>query len=224
MNRFERNDLVVLGAIAAVALGAVIYGFVHDAVGLAVGIGALLMAASVGVALASQGGAASRTMTEIVGSVQRVSDIIGEISSAAAEQSAGMRQLNGAIGELDRSTQQNAALVEESGAAAESMRTQASRLAQAVSQFRLSADQLATANAAAAAAPRSPAPAAAAAAVATRHTPTPTPPKHTPSPARSAAGVGTSASTPSAPPSPTRRVQEPAVASGPAHDDDWTTF
>jgi methyl-accepting chemotaxis protein len=80
---------------------------------------------------------AGNTMDEIVGSVKRVSDIIGEITAAAAEQSAGIGQVNGAVNQLDQMTQQNAALVEESAAAAESLRDQAQRLAQVVAVFKL---------------------------------------------------------------------------------------
>jgi methyl-accepting chemotaxis protein len=82
---------------------------------------------------------AGSTMTEIVASVQRVSDIIGEISAAAAEQSAGIGQVNGAISQLDQMTQQNAALVEQSAAAAESLREQSRQLGAAVASFRLGA-------------------------------------------------------------------------------------
>ncbi len=77
------------------------------------------------------------TMGEIVESVQRVSSIIGEITAAAAEQSDGIGQVNSAVNELDQMTQQNAALVEQSAAAAESLRDQAERLAEAVSVFKL---------------------------------------------------------------------------------------
>ncbi|MDP3224016.1 MAG: methyl-accepting chemotaxis protein [Rubrivivax sp.] len=80
---------------------------------------------------------AGSTMTEIVASVQRVSDIIGEISAAATEQSSGIGQVNGAVNDLDRMTQQNAALVEQSAAAAESLREQAQRLTGVVGTFRL---------------------------------------------------------------------------------------
>jgi methyl-accepting chemotaxis protein len=80
---------------------------------------------------------AGTTMTEIVSSVKRVSDIIGEISAASSEQSDGISQVNTAVTELDQMTQQNAALVEQSAAAAESLREQAQRLAQLVSTFRL---------------------------------------------------------------------------------------
>ncbi|MBE0547925.1 MAG: HAMP domain-containing protein, partial [Rubrivivax sp.] len=80
---------------------------------------------------------AGQTMSEIVGSVQRVSDIIGEITAAAGEQSDGIGQVNTAVNQLDQMTQQNAALVEESAAAAESLKDQASRLAQVVQVFRI---------------------------------------------------------------------------------------
>jgi len=80
---------------------------------------------------------AGQTMSEIVGSVQRVSDIIGEITAAAGEQSDGISQVNVAVNQLDQMTQQNAALVEESAAAAESLKDQATRLAQVVQIFRI---------------------------------------------------------------------------------------
>ncbi len=79
---------------------------------------------------------AGATMSEIVASVQRVSDIIGEITTASAEQSSGIEQVNTAVMELDRMTQQNAALVEQSAAASESLKRQAVLLAGTVSAFR----------------------------------------------------------------------------------------
>ena len=82
-------------------------------------------------------GDAGSTMSEIVSSVQRVSDVIGEITMATREQSSGLGQVNGAVVELDQMTQQNAALVEQGAAAAESLKDQAQRLAGAVSTFRL---------------------------------------------------------------------------------------
>ena len=82
-------------------------------------------------------GDAGSTMTEIVASVQRVTDIVGEISTASTEQSQGIGQINQAVADLDRMTQQNAALVEESTAAAESLKDQAARLSSVVSTFRL---------------------------------------------------------------------------------------
>ncbi|MDO8451125.1 MAG: methyl-accepting chemotaxis protein [Rhodoferax sp.] len=80
---------------------------------------------------------AGQTMSEIVSSVQRVADIVGEISAATSEQSSGISQVNSAISNLDQMTQQNSALVEESTAAAESLKDQASRLAQVCAQFNL---------------------------------------------------------------------------------------
>jgi methyl-accepting chemotaxis protein len=81
---------------------------------------------------------AGKTMGEIVGSIQRVSDIVAEITSASAEQSSGVQQVGEAVSQMDQATQQNAALVEESAAAAESLRGQAQQLVQAVAIFRLS--------------------------------------------------------------------------------------
>jgi len=80
---------------------------------------------------------AGQTMQEIVGSVQRVTDIIGEITAAADEQSDGIGQVNTAVLQLDQMTQQNAALVEESAAAAMSLKDQAGQLSRLVSAFTL---------------------------------------------------------------------------------------
>jgi methyl-accepting chemotaxis protein len=82
-------------------------------------------------------GEAGATMTEIVGSVRRVSDIIGEITHASAEQRDNIGQIHQSVRQLDQMTQQNAALVEQSTAASESLREQARQLTQAVRQFRL---------------------------------------------------------------------------------------
>jgi methyl-accepting chemotaxis protein len=79
---------------------------------------------------------AGATMDEIVTSVRRVTDIIGEITASSAEQRDGIGEVNGAVRELDQMTQQNAALVEQSAAAAESLKTQAERLASVVAGFR----------------------------------------------------------------------------------------
>jgi len=82
-------------------------------------------------------GEAGKTMQEIVGSVKRVTDIIGEITAASHEQTSGIEQINQAITQMDQVTQQNAALVEEAAAAAQSMQEQAGSLVDAVSVFRL---------------------------------------------------------------------------------------
>jgi aerotaxis receptor len=83
-----------------------------------------------------QVGAAGRSMGNIVAQVQRVSDLIQEISAATTDQSHGISQVNAAVTQLDRMTQQNAALVEESTAAAVSMKGQAHRLAEAVNVYK----------------------------------------------------------------------------------------
>ncbi len=80
---------------------------------------------------------AGQTMDEIVSSVQRVTDTIAGITAAAGEQREGIAQINNAIGALDQMTQQNSALVEQSAAAAESLKEQAQQLAAAVSTFKL---------------------------------------------------------------------------------------
>ena len=99
-------------------------------------IGASVDKVDVGTRLVADAG---QTMSEIVGSIQRVSDIVGEITAAAGEQSDGIGQVNVAVNQLDQMTQQNAALVEESAAAAQSLKDQAERLAQVVAVFRLDA-------------------------------------------------------------------------------------
>ncbi|MGF6115132.1 methyl-accepting chemotaxis protein [Janthinobacterium lividum] len=97
-------------------------------------IGASVEQVNAGSMLVAQAGS---TMNDIVDSVQRVSDIITEITAASSEQSVGIDEINRAIGQMDAVTQQNAALVEESAAAAESMQHQAHNLAQVVSVFKL---------------------------------------------------------------------------------------
>ncbi len=84
-----------------------------------------------------QVGAAGTTMEEIVSQVKRVNDLIDEISSATVEQASGIELVNRAVSSLDETTQQNAALVEQSAAAAASLREQASKLNQTVGVFRL---------------------------------------------------------------------------------------
>ena len=90
-----------------------------------------------GTALVDQAGV---TMTEIVTAIKRVTDIMGEISAASTEQSAGVAQVGEAITQMDKATQQNAALVEESAAAAEGLKAQAQQMVQAVAVFKLSAN------------------------------------------------------------------------------------
>ncbi|MFG6487419.1 methyl-accepting chemotaxis protein [Roseateles sp. BYS78W] len=148
--------------------------------------------------------AAGTAMGEIVSSVQRVQDIIGEISSAATEQSEGIASVNTSVVQLDQMTQQNAALVEESAAAAESLKEQAQRLVEAVAVFRVAGS--AAAMPSKASAPR-PAPVAAPKAAA------PKPAAASPKPA---APVAKAAPAAAPRPAPTPRHAEP--------EGDWETF
>jgi methyl-accepting chemotaxis protein len=97
-------------------------------------IGASVERVEQGTALVDQAG---QTMQEIVSAIGRVSAIVGEISSASHEQSAGVTQVCNSVSQMDQATQQNAALVEQSAAAAEGLKQQAQQLVQAVAVFRL---------------------------------------------------------------------------------------
>ncbi|KQW41229.1 hypothetical protein ASC81_23410 [Pelomonas sp. Root405] len=163
--------------------------------------------------------AAGSTMTEIVASVQRVTDIIGEISAAAREQSEGIGVVNGSVVQLDQMTQQNAALVEESAAAAESLREQSARMAEAIAVFKLGGS-----------APRPTAPKAVTRAV---HKPVAKPVSSPPTkPAMAPKPMGGGIAKPAAParkaepaPAPAPRAAAPAApAAAPAADGDWETF
>ena len=79
---------------------------------------------------------AGATMSEVVSSIKRVTDIVGEISAASVEQSSGVAQVGEAISQMDQATQQNAALVEEMAAAASSLKSQAGELVQTVAVFK----------------------------------------------------------------------------------------
>ena len=97
-------------------------------------IGASVEKVDIGARQVDEAGA---SMNDIVTQVQRVGQLIGEISGATVQQSSGIVQIGEAVGALDQTTQQNAALVEQSAAAAESLSQQAARLAQIVSVFKL---------------------------------------------------------------------------------------
>jgi methyl-accepting chemotaxis protein len=139
---------------------------------------------------------AGQTMQEIVGSVQRVTDIIGEITAASTEQSDGIGQVNTSVTQLDQMTQQNAALVEESAAAAESLKIQAQQLAQMVGRFRLGHEGQAVPSAT------------------TTSSPARAPAKKTAAPKAGASAKPT--------PAPSRPAASPVAA--PAHSDEWETF
>ena len=105
-------------------------------------IGASVERVEAGSRLVSDAGS---TMSDIVAQVKRVSDLIGEISAATLEQTSGIGQVSQAVSQLDQVTQQNAALVEESAAAAESLRQQAGKLVEAVSVFKIGTGQMSAA-------------------------------------------------------------------------------
>ena len=100
-------------------------------------IGASVERVEKGTALVDQAG---ETMTEVVNSIKRVTDIMGEISAASNEQSLGVSQVGEAVAQMDQATQQNAALVEEMAAAASSLKSQAQDLVQVVAVFKLHSD------------------------------------------------------------------------------------
>lgn len=166
---------------------------------------------------AEQVAQAGESMQEIVASVRRVTDLIGEISASANEQSDGIAQVNQAISNLDQMTQQNAALVEESSAAATSMNDQAQRLAEVVAVFNVGPQSAALTSSLRR-------PVAAAAAPAATHT------------AAVRKVVTASPSTaskpavnkPAAQPAPAPKLLKPAPlnAKAPAssHEDDWESF
>ena len=188
-------------------------------------------------------GEAGTTMDEIVAQVKRVADLIGEIGAATREQTVGIGQVSEAVTQLDRVTQQNAALVEESAAAAESLKQQAARMTQVVGVFKLdgsAARSLASAAPAAAYKAPAPRPIAKAALKPTAALPAPTPALAAskksagkpatgkPAPAKPALrkpitspGGKPALAKPSAPMAP-RPAPSPAPA--PAADGGWETF
>lgn len=104
-------------------------------------IGESVQRVSQGSSLVAQAGA---TMDEVVASIRHVADLVGEISAASKEQSQGVGQVSEAITQMDQTTQQNAALVEESAAAAEGLKRQAQELVEAVASFKVKQQAVAT--------------------------------------------------------------------------------
>jgi methyl-accepting chemotaxis protein-1 (serine sensor receptor) len=148
---FQTNILALNAAVEAARAGeqgrgfAVVAGEVRSLAGrsaeAAKEIKSLIMASvervEQGTLLVDKAGA---TMTEVVTAIRRVTDIMGEISAASSEQSAGVDQIGEAVTQMDQATQQNAALVEEMAAAAASLNTQAGELVHAVAVFQLDAN------------------------------------------------------------------------------------
>ena len=191
---------------------------------------------------------AGATMQEIVASVKRVTDIMGEISAASEEQSSGIDQVNRAVSQMDEVTQQNAALVEEAAAAAGSLQEQAQRLAEAVAVFKINAGEVIEVSAqqlaAQRSAPRMPAPSATAAGQASAEAATPESPKPAESAAQAApaprltqvarpkpaAAAATTVRPLRRPASRPARATDAAPAAPPASrrpppsDDDWESF
>ncbi|WP_423595227.1 methyl-accepting chemotaxis protein [Roseateles sp. MS654] len=191
------------------------------------------------------------TMNEVVGAIRRVSDIVGEISAASIEQSAGVAQVGEAVTQMDRATQQNAALVEESAAAADSMKQQAADMVGAVAVFRTADEVPAPAAARPAASTFRPVPAGtpvsswrsgtlASAAIAdaaiagasasarrpaVRVAATTTSPVRRPAPQPALRVVRPApVAAPVAAPSPAPRAAQPALAMGDDDDDNWLSF
>jgi methyl-accepting chemotaxis protein-1 (serine sensor receptor) len=170
-----------------------------------------------GSALVDQAG---RTMTEIIGAVQRVTDIMGEIAAASEEQSSGIEQVARAVNQMDEVTQQNAALVEEAAAAAQSLEDQAGKLRTAVAVFQLEegafkapAAQIVNRPAVKPARPTARKTAAASRAHASTATPAA-------ASAATATATATSAPVPARSPAPTKAAASAAAGS----DSDWETF
>ncbi|MBB1075084.1 chemotaxis protein [Rhodoferax sp. 4810] len=156
---------------------------------------------------------AGTTMTEVVGSIRRVTDIMGEISAASNEQASGVASVSEAVAQMDQATQQNAALVEEMAAAAGSLRTQAQELVQTVAVFKASDSAGSYRMAPAAPAPRR----------------APPKPMAAPAPRPKLAATKPAAVRPRAPQisqaSPPAKPASPAPAASTATpDDEWETF
>jgi methyl-accepting chemotaxis protein len=152
-------------------------------------------------------------MSEVVNSIKRVTDIMGEISAASHEQSQGVAQVGDAVAQLDQTTQQNAALVEQMAAAASSMKSQAQELVQTVAVFNLG-NKAPAASLQAVTAP------------AVRSTQPPTKPHR--GPERREGGIPRGAAARNQPASSANASTAPAKLAAPAKpaagDDDWASF
>ena len=162
---------------------------------------------------------AGTTMTEVVGAIRRVTDIMGEISAASSEQSQGVSQVGEAVTQMDQVTQQNAALVEEMAAAAGSLSHQAQALVGAVAVFKLSTDQARASQGNTPAA--HPAPAAAPASAARGGGAGGMAPKKTLALRAAPASPAHKAAAAPSPAAPTAQARKPVAAGA---EDDWESF
>ena len=158
-----------------------------------------------GTALVDQAGS---TMNEVVSSIRRVTDIMGEISAASSEQSAGVIQVGDAVTQMDHATQQNAALVEEMSAAANSLHGQAQDLVQAVAVFKLHPSEAQATKASATTTPSTAAPRSA-------------PQARKPAPSARPAPFKIEGSSPTAPPAPAKPAALTKTADA---TDEWESF
>jgi methyl-accepting chemotaxis protein len=166
---------------------------------------------------------AGTTMQEVVASIRRVTDIMGEISAASSEQSAGVSQIGDAITQMDQVTQQNAALVEQSAAAAESLKGQARKMVEAVAVFKLGQHESVAATPATPVAPAAP--------VAPARAPAPAPAPYKPPVSTAPAPAAKPLQAHTTPPRPAPAAKAPTAAPAPiaptataGADDDWETF
>ena len=172
---------------------------------------------------------AGSTMTEVVDSIRRVTDIMGEISEASREQAAGVQQVGQAVSQIDQATQQNAALVEEMAAATTSLKAQANELVLAVDFFKL--DGASAGSGGAGRVQSAQASHASVSRAQVSHAPSPSPSRPAPAPARPQIAKPVKAVTATPPPAPRPAPVRTPAAPAPmaakasaAADDEWETF